>query len=165
MFSSRLSILNMKPYKSYSVDEATKLMANYCAYQERCHVEIEKKLNELRMIPEAKEKIILFLIEHQFLNEERFAKSFAKGKFSIKKWGKIRITQELKQRKISSYNIQSALKEIDQNEYLNCLEQLAVKKLPLIKATTAYNKKGKLANYLISKGFESALVYTLIRKL
>ena len=155
----------MKTHKSYTVDEATKLMANYCAYQERCHYEVEKKLKELNMIPEAQEKIILFLMEHDFLNEERFTKSFVKGKFSIKKWGRIKIIRELKLRKISAYNIQSAVKEINEEEYLSCLKGMAEKKLPFIKATSDYNKKGKLANFLISKGFESGLVYAVIRTL
>ena len=68
----------MKKEKSYSVDEATKLLENYCAYQERCHKEVAQKLYDLRMIPQAKEKILLHLMEHNFLNEERFAKSFAR---------------------------------------------------------------------------------------
>ena len=155
----------MKSYKSYTVDEATKLMANYCAYQERCHDEVEKKLNELNMIPQAKEKIILFLMDHQFLNEERFAKTYAKGKFAINKWGRIRITRELKRKKISSYIIQTALNEIDEEEYLNCLKKLAKKKLPLIKGKSDYERNGKLAKYLISKGYESKLIYSLIKEL
>ena len=81
----------MKNDKSYTVDEATKLLENYCAYQERCHKEVEQKLYDLNMIPEAKEKIIIHLLQHNFLNEERFAKAFVRGKFSIKNWGKQRI--------------------------------------------------------------------------
>ncbi len=80
----------------HTVDEALTNLENYCVYRERCHKEVEQKLNELRMIPEAKEKIILHLIEHDFLNEERYAKAFARGKFRIKKWGRQRIFRELK---------------------------------------------------------------------
>lgn len=155
----------MKNQKSYTVDEATKALEHFCAYQERCHKEVEKKLYDLHMIPEAKEKIIIHLLQHNFLNEERFSKAFARGKFSVKKWGKIKITTELKFRNISSYNIKSALKEIDENDYLNTLHSIAEKKLPSIKETNSYKKKNKLSSFLLSKGFESNLVYQVSNSL
>lgn len=149
----------MKNQRFYTVDEAITLLENYCAYQERCHKDVETKLFQLHLIPEAKEKIILHLIQHNYLNEERFAKAFARGKFSIKNWGKQRIKKELKLRNISNYNINSALKEINEEEYLQTLETLSTKKLQLIKETNLLKKKSKLANYLISKGFETTLVF------
>jgi len=155
----------MKNEKSYTVDEATKLLENYCAYQERCHKEIEQKLYDIKMIPEAKEQIILHLIQHNFLNEERFAKAFVRGKFSIKNWGKQRIINELKFRNISTYNINTALKEIDDDQYLKTLQKLAEKKLPLIKESNAFKKSSKLVNYLISKGFEPNLVYPIVKNI
>jgi regulatory protein len=155
----------MKNYKTYTVKDATKILENYCAYQERCHKEVEKKLYDLKMIPEAKELIILHLLQHNFLNEERFAKAFARGKFSIKKWGKIRITNELKFRNISAYNIKTALNEIDEDDYLNTLQKIAEKKLKLIKENNTYKKNKKLSTFLISKGFESQLVYKVITNL
>ncbi|WP_372746060.1 regulatory protein RecX [Lutibacter sp.] len=153
----------MNKSKIYTVDEATILLENYCAYQERCHKEIEQKLYDLKLIPEAKEKILLHLMQHNFLNEERFAKAFVRGKFSIKKWGKQRIINELKFRNISSYNINTALKEIDENQYLKTLEELAEKKAPLIKESNPFKKTSKLANYLISKGYESDLVFKTVK--
>ena len=153
----------MKNDKSYTVDEATKLLENYCAYQERCHKEVEQKLYDLNMIPEAKEKIIIHLLQHNFLNEERFAKAFVRGKFSIKNWGKQRILNELKFRNISIYNINTALKEIDDEEYLKTLQKIAKKKLPLIKESNTFKKSSKLVNYLISKGFEPNLVYLVVK--
>ena len=77
--------------KSYSVQEAKQKLERYCAYQERCHQEVERKLAEMNMIPEAQEMILLHLIKHDFLNESRFALAFAAGKFKIKKWGKQRL--------------------------------------------------------------------------
>tara|TARA_R110001583_G_scaffold83631_3_gene220705 strand:- start:10240 stop:10710 length:471 start_codon:yes stop_codon:yes gene_type:complete len=149
----------MKNQKPYTVEEATKAMEYYCAYQERCHKEIEQKLYNLNMIPEAQEFIILHLLQHNFLNEERFAKAFVRGKFSIKKWGRIKIISELKFKNISSYTIKTALKEIDDDDYLKTLHLLAEKKLQLIKESNSYKKKNKLSSYLISKGFETSLVY------
>ncbi len=97
---------------TYTIEEAKRSMERYCIYQDRCHQEIEKKLREMRMIPEACELILLHLMEHDFLNEERFSRSFARGKFRIKQWGRRRIERELKQRDISAYNIKAGLSEI-----------------------------------------------------
>ena len=95
--------------KSFTVDEFQKKMEHYCVYQDRCHQEVERKMGEYQLIPEAQEKILLHLMQHNFLNEERFSKSFARGKFRIKNWGKQRIVRELNFRNISSYNIKTCL--------------------------------------------------------
>ncbi|AMC11596.1 recombinase RecX [Lutibacter profundi] len=155
----------MKKQKSYTVDEATKVLEHFCAYQERCHKEVEQKLYDLQMIPEAKEKIILHLLQHNFLNEERFAKAFVRGKFSIKKWGKIKIVNELKFKNISSYNIKTALKEINEEEYFSTLQKIAKKKMSLIREPNAFKKKNKLVTFLISKGYESELIYKIVNTL
>lgn len=149
----------MIPTKSYTVNEAQKILEHYCAYQERCHKEVEKKLRDLKMIPQAQEQIILHLLQHNFLNEERFAKAFVRGKFSIKKWGRNKIIRELKAKQISTYNIKTALKEINEEIYLETLHKIAIKKMALIKESNVYKKRNKLSNFLISKGFETNLVY------
>lgn len=145
--------------KGYTIQEATKKIEHYCAYQDRCHKEVNAKLKEMGMIPIAIDTIIGQLIEDRFLNEERFAKSFARGKFKIKKWGKYRIVNELKQRDISKYNITSALKEIDPNEYLETLDILAKKRLQQLSEPNIQKRKKKLADYLLYRGWESNLVY------
>ena len=155
----------MNYYKSYTVEEATRILENFCAYQERCHKDVEKKLYELKMIPEAKEKIMLHLLQHNFLNEERYAKAFARGKFSIKNWGKRRIINELKFKNISSYNINVALKEIHDDDYLNTLHKIAEKKLTFIKESNAFKKRNKLYAFLISKGYEPELVYKVVNNI
>lgn len=155
----------MKSKKTYTVNEATKVLEHFCAYQERCHKEVEQKLYDLKMIPEAKEKIILHLLQHNFLNEERFAKAYARGKFSIKKWGKIKIVNQLKFKNISSYNIKSALKEINDDDYFKTLQKVAEKKLGFIQESNSFKKKNKLSTFLISKGFETELVYKVTNSL
>ena len=87
-------------HKTYTLEEALSKLQRYCAYQDRCHQEVEQKLKQIRMIPEAIEIIMVALIEDSHLNEERFAKAFVRGKFNIKKWGKVRLTLELKQRQL-----------------------------------------------------------------
>jgi regulatory protein len=152
----------MKNEKSYTVAEATKLMENFCAYQERCHKEVAQKLYDLNMIPEARDQITLHLLQHNFLNEERFSKAFARGKFSIKNWGRIKIVNELKFRNVSAYNIKTALKEIDDADYLKTLQKVAKKKWVLIKEPNAFKKRSKLLTYLSSKGFETEFIYEVM---
>lgn len=134
-------------------------MEHYCAYQERCHKEVVDKLKSMNMIPEAIDQIVGHLIQENYLNEERFAKAFARGKFQIKKWGSNRIVRELKFRDISAYNIKSALEEIQNEDYLKTFDALAKKRLSQIKETNTFKKKKKLADYLLYRGWESHLVY------
>ncbi len=148
-----------QPRQSITVTEATKKMERYCAYQERCHKDVEDKLKTMMLIPEAKEKIILHLLEHNFLNEERFSQSFARGKFRIKKWGKQRIIRELKYRGISKYNIKTALKEISNEEYLETFHELAERKYDLITEPNIAKKRKKLTDYLLYRGWETTLVF------
>jgi regulatory protein len=151
--------------KSYTIKEATVKLMQFCAYRDRSQKEVEEKLKEMRMIPAACEQIIIQLMQENFLNEERFARSFARGKFRIKKWGKIRIKQELKFREISTPLINTALTEIDDEQYYSTLQDLAEKKLNLIKETDKFKRKKKLIDHLLSKGYESSLVFEVTSQL
>ena len=155
----------MEFQKSFTVDEAKRKLEAYCAYQDRCHKEVHKRLKELNMIPQAVDHIIAHLIQHNFLNEERFAKSFARGKFRIKKWGKQRIVKELKLREISRYNINSALKEIPVEEYYEAFEELAQKRWEQLKGQKPQIRKKKFIDYLLYRGWEYELIYTKINNL
>ncbi len=150
---------------TYTVEEAQKKLENYCAYQDRCHKEVEKKLYEMQMITEAKELILLHLIGHNYLNEERFSKSFARGKFRIKKWGKRRIIRELKSKDISEYNIKKGLQEIDSDEYLETLKEIALKKSDSISEKNMFKKSQKITNFLLYRGFENDLIYQVVREI
>ena len=152
-------------HKTYTVEEAKRALEHYCVYQDRCHKEVEEKLSKIGMIPEACEVVILHLIEHNFLNEERFAKSFARGKFRIKKYGKIRITQELKFRYLSDYNIKTALKEIDEREYIDTLHAIMEQKWIHTKESNIYKKQKKVGDFALRKGYESHLVYEVLKQL
>jgi regulatory protein len=145
--------------KVFTVDEVKKKLEHYCVYQDRCHKEIESKMKEYNLIPEARELILLSLMKDNFLNEERFSKSFARGKFRIKKWGKQRIVRELKFRNVSAYNIKTALKEIDEQEYIATLYSLVDKKNKLVTETNLFKRKKKIADYLLYRGYESNLIY------
>lgn len=155
----------MNSQKSYTVEEAKRALERYCVYQDRCHQEIIKKLYDYNMTPAVHDTIIVHLIEHDFLNEERFSKSFARGKFNIKKWGKVRITRELKLRNISTYNIKTALKEINEEEYFITFDNLSQRKFNSLTETNKYKKRKKLADYLLYRGWESDLVNKKVTEL
>lgn len=151
--------------KVYTVEETTKKLEYYCSYQDRCHDEVIAKLKSLGMIPQAIDHIIVHLIEQNFLNEERFACSFARGKHNIKKWGKFRIENELKLRNISKYSITKALKEIPQESYLENFHLLAEKQWKSVQEKNLQKKKKKVSDYLLRKGWESYLVFDKINEL
>ncbi|WP_207759844.1 regulatory protein RecX [Flavobacterium cyanobacteriorum] len=151
--------------KYYTVEEAKQKLEYYCSYQERCHEEVLQKLKGLNMIPEAIDVIMNHLIENNYLNEERFARSFARGRYRIKNWGRIRITNELKARGISKYNIIAAMAEIDPDEYQAAFDALADKIWKSTAGADSAAKKRKVADYLLRKGFESNLVYDKINSL
>ena len=145
--------------------EATKKLERYCAYQERCHLEVVQKLKGMGMIPEAIDLIVVQLIQENYLNEERFARSYARGKFNIKKWGRNRIVLELKRRQISPYNIKAALEEIDLGDYLDALDALAEKRMGQIREGDPQKRRKKLADYLIYRGWEPQLVMEKVAEL
>ncbi|MBS3738493.1 regulatory protein RecX [Mesohalobacter halotolerans] len=148
--------------KSYTVQEAFQALCRYCVYQDRCHQEVEQKLIDMNMIPEARAQIISDLIRHDFLNEERFAMNYAMGKFNQKGWGKIRIRQELKRRKVSDFLLKKALDQIEDRVYRKKIKDLAQKKFSQLGKDTSWKSKSKLKNYLMYKGFEPDIIYETI---
>ena len=148
-----------------TIKEAIHKIENFCAYQERCHEEVVSKLWSMKMDPEEIDQIIVHLIEHNFLNEARFACSFARGKHRIKHWGKIRITNELKLRKIGQNLINLALKEITPDEYIATFEDLAERNWKSIPETNAFKERKKFCDYMLRRGFESNLIYDKVREL
>ena len=155
----------MHKKQTNTLNEAIKKLEHYCAYQERCHKEVQQKLKEMGMIPEAIDVVVAHLLEHNFLNEERFAKTYVQGKFKIKKWGKRRLTLALKQKDITKYNINIGLGMISDEEYIDTFNALAEKKLGTIKESNSLKKKKKLADYLLYRGWEPHLVYDKVNQL
>ena len=139
--------------------EALQKLEHFCAYQERCHAEVVSKLYSLKMTSDESDNIIVQLIEGNFLNETRFACSFARGKHRIKQWGKIRIVNELKAKHISSTNITMALKEIDPEEYETTFNQLAERCWNSIQEKNTLKKRKKFCDYMLRRGYESNFVY------
>lgn len=130
----------------------------YCAYQERCHAEVRSKLYELGADAIEVETIICELIEKDIINEERFARTYARGKFKMKKWGRNKIKYHLRLLKLSEQCIQNGLKEIDGDEYYNVLVKLATKKNDELKGERKNIKEYKTKRYLIQKGYEHDII-------
>ncbi len=148
------------PKKIYTIDEIKDKMAKYCLYQDRCHWEVEKKLRDFDLIPEAKDEIIFKLIHYGFLNEERFVHNFVRGKVNQKMWGRNRLRQELKMRQIDQKLIEKAFKEeIDLDKYWNNLLHLTQKKFNLLASEReSFKKINKVKAYLAYKGYEFDLI-------
>lgn len=154
-----------RPRKTYNPSEAKVKIAAYCAYQERCQKEVRDKLYEYGLPSHEVEDLLTSMILEGFVNEERFAKAFVRGKFRMKKWGRLRIVRELKFRVPSDYLVQLALKEIDEQEYWKTLLHLAEKKVREVKEQDSFKRKMKLYQFLVYKGYESDLVRAALEDL
>ncbi len=153
-----------KKEKSYTDKEALTKISAFCAYQERTQQEVRDKLYGYGLHMDVVEALIVKLIQENFLNEERFAKAYAGGKFRIKKWGRKKIQEGLKQKNISEYCIRQGLKEIREEEYKATLLELIQKKEEKEKEKNPYKRKHKLAQYVIAKGYEPDFVWELLNE-
>lgn len=140
--------------KSFTFEEIKQKLVNYCVYQDRCHAEIEQKMKEFLLITEAKEEIFLYLIQENYLNEERFTRSYIRGKFYIKHWGRNKIRIHLKQKQISEKLIEKCFDEIDETDYEKTLRKIFEDYYSKQKGLKEYQKKSKTIKYLMGKGFE-----------
>ena len=147
-------------YKKYlTKEQATQKLKHYCGYQERSHAEVKEKLYSLGVWKKDHDEIISTLIEEDYLNEERFATAFARGKFRMKQWGRVKIKYELKQKQVSEYNIKKALKEIDETVYSDTLKKLYEERWQSLKGEkNRFIKMTKTRDYLLQKGYEMELV-------
>jgi len=140
-------------------------LRHYCAYQERCHSEVKSKCIEIGLRGEEIDEAIAVLISDNFLNEERFAKAFAGGKFRTKQWGRKKILMELKQRQVSAYCIKKGMEEIDGDDYDKTLNTLAAKKYASLRGEQYLKRKFKTMQYLLQKGYEPELIQYAVEQI
>jgi regulatory protein len=138
---------------------------HYCSYQERSQQEVRDKLYEWDLHANAVENIISGLITDNFLNEERFAKAYAQGKFRQKGWGKNKIKQGLKFKRVPDVLIKKALQAIPDDYYLLMLQKVLTKKNAVVTEKDTYKRSYKLQQYAISRGFENDLVADVLREM
>ena len=151
--------------KRLSKEEALKKIKSYCSYQERSHKEVKEKLYTFGLFKAEADEIIANLIEDNYLNEERFARQFAGGKFRMKQWGRKKIMYELQQKGIDKLNIKLGLKEIDDEQYASVLQKLAERKWMELSGEQYIVRQAKIYAYLLQKGYEPALISDTISKL
>ena len=151
--------------KKLTIQEARQKINRYCAYQERSHLEVRTKLFQFGLLRDEADEIITSLITDNFLNEERFAKAFAGGKFRLKKWGRLKIVQALEVKGVTKNCIKSGLKEIDEEEYQLSLKKILEEKADKIETENIFVTRDRLSQYAIAKGYEPELVWRILREI
>jgi len=148
-------------------EQALQKLRYYCAYQERSHIEAKEKLYSFGLRKQMVEESLAQLIEEDYLNEERFAIQYAGGKFRMKQWGRVKIKHGLKQKQVSTYCINRAMKEIGDDDYQKTLRKLAEQKWDSVKGegVNLFVKMSKTTDYLLQKGFEPELIRMIIEEL
>ena len=147
--------------KSHTFDEIKQKLVNYCVYQDRCHYEVEQKMRDFVLIPEAKDEIFLYIIKENYLNEERYTRSYIRGKFYMKHWGRNKIRLNLKQKGITEKLISKSMDEIDDADYEKTLKKIWEDYYSKQKGLKEYQKKIKTTQYLLSRGFEYDLINSI----
>lgn len=148
-----------------SPKDALEKLRKYCAYQERSHADVSQKMWDLEIPTDWRDEIVLSLMKENFLNEERFARAFARGKFSIKKWGRVKITDGLKRHGVSKPCIKLALTEIDGDRYMDLLNETVRTKRDSLKEKNPWKRRSAIYRFAVQRGFESSLVLEAIEAL
>ena len=153
------------PTKPLTPDQVLDKMAKYCAYQERCTKDVRDKLKTFDIPQEDQDKILEYLLDNRFVNDERFVKSFVRGKINQSGWGINKIRFHLVQKGIAKEIIDEALEQTDEEVYRQRLIDILKTKSKTIKADSDFEKKRKLAAYAMQKGFEGNLVWEVLKDL
>jgi len=145
------------------LNEAISKLETYCAYQERCEQEVRNKMAKLTVPMEMHPEVLQYLREQGFLDDARFAKTYANSKLRLKKWGKLKILQALKAKGIREPHLGNALKALDWDDYYNAIRKLLEQKQKTLKEPNDYIRQQKLAQFVIGKGFEAHLVWEVMK--
>lgn len=140
-------------------------IAQYCAFQERSFLDVSNKLKAWEVPEELQETLLQLLIEEGYLDQERFANTYTRGKINLKKWGKTKVRMHLKHKGVDDEAIQQSLGQIDMDQYHDNAYKLALQKLKTIKnQDNALIVKQKIYRYLLSKGFEMDIIQKAVDK-
>ncbi|MCU0355538.1 MAG: recombination regulator RecX [Cytophagales bacterium] len=153
-----------KQPKAYTPATAYVKITAFCAYQERTQQEVREKLLGYGLDEDEAEELIVRLLQENYVNEERFARTFAGGKFRLKKWGRLKIRGELKARGLSAYCVQKGMEEINPDQYWETLLELAEQKNALEKEPNPMARKQKIVRFLLGKGYEQDLAWEAVNE-
>ena len=154
-----------KTAQPLSPDQVLDKMAKYCAYQERCVKDVRDKLKTYDIPQEDRDKVLEYLLDNRFANDERFAMSFVRGKVNQSGWGLNKIRFHLMQKGIAKEIIDEALRQTDEEVYRQRLIDILKVKAKTVKAENDFERKRKLAAYAMQKGFEAGLVWEVMKVL
>ena len=145
------------------MDQVLDKMAKYCAYQERCVKEVTDKLNTFEVSQKDKDEILRYLIDNRFVDDERYAHAFVRGKINQSGWGLNKIRFHLVRKGIANEIIEEALQGTDKEAYRQRLIDILKTKAKTVKAENDFEKKRKLAAYAMQRGFQASLVWEVIK--
>ncbi|MGQ9619551.1 MAG: regulatory protein RecX [Bacteroidales bacterium] len=143
-------------------NDALKELMKLCANREYCRQDIDCRLEKKGMEISDRVKILNLLVRDRFIDEERYSAAFVRDKFRYNRWGKVKIAAVLRTKGINENTIQQALGLIDKDEYKETLKRLVETHKKSVRAKNAYEMKGKLFRFAVSRGFESNLVYDVL---
>ena len=135
---------------------------SYCLYQDRCVMEVKNKLYSFKVSSQLVENIVEYLIDNDYLNEERYTKMFIQGKLRIKKWGRIKLKYELRSKGIDIKTINEHINQINEEDYMNYFNEFSTSKIKFLKGTKD-QKKRSFINYFTYRGWENNLIYQKLR--
>jgi len=135
---------------------------SYCLYQDRCVKEVKNKLYSFKVSSQLVENIVEYLIDNDYLNEERYTKMFIQGKLRIKKWGRIKLKYELRSKGIDIKTINEHINQINEEDYINYFNEFSTSKIKFLKGTKD-QKKRSFINYFTYRGWENNLIYQKLR--
>jgi regulatory protein len=165
LFCGKYVYLTFMIKKYLAPDQAWQKIKHFCAYQERSHQETKDRLYGYGLSTKDVDVLLSKLIEEDYLNETRFATLFAGGHFRTKNWGRVKIAYELKQKRVSAYNIKAGLATIEEEAYEQTIDTLAIDKWEKCNKEVGYARQAKVMQYLVSRGFESGRVQAAIAKI
>ena len=148
--------------QKYNIQNIKKRIENYCSIKDRCVWEVKQKLSSLGVLEKESKELIKELTENRFIDNQRYAESYCRGKFRIKKWGRIKIRKELERKKIPIDLIKKGMEKINEIEYFDVLKELYVKKKNSTNEQDKFIRKGKISRYLQQKGFEMNIIWKII---
>ena len=149
--------------KNLSPGEALNKAAAYCTLCERCISEVSTKLTAWGVPHGEQEKIIARLIEEKFIDEERYCRAFVNDKVRFNRWGRIKITAALREKRLPQEHIKEALENIDEEIYLQSLQETIDIKRRELKGKDDFATQQKIIRHAASRGYEPALIIKTIK--
>lgn len=152
------------PKKDITPSQAMNRAAALCARSERAPAEIREKLRQWGLSTSDTSQILRQLTEQGFLNEDRYARAFAKDRFTFNGWGKIKIAYQLRQKGIPDDIIDEAMMVIDDEQYRERLIGLLRDKWQAVKGREPRAAWAAMMRFAASRGFETAIAGECVKQ-